>query len=267
MMTTSEAVTNRDIRDVLLEMALTKLQYVSADLADLRVIVAELQGLPNDDRGETPASVYIDAESVGPFEKGFYPREFDEQGRPFRWTGKSEFVEFRFYINRNTLNSFAINGNLPEGFVLGPIRAFADYLPIELNVTYDSDRFVLTGEIPRAPFETRATLTFWSPSRVSLGHSEDLRPLWFIFTQLTVIPCTKSDDTSPETMASAETKEALARAAHHLAASVTETLATTALAADTTDSSAVCDVDLADRPARKNQRARLNHDNRSRGRQ
>jgi hypothetical protein len=179
-----------------------------------------------------PSSVYIDADTVGPFERGFYPREYDDEGRPFRWAGEGDFVELRFFINRNVANRFEIIGYLLNITALGAVRAFVDYFPILLDVSYRDNQVILSGEIPPAPFETRATLTLWSPDRF-VPQTSDGRSLWFIFSHLAVDPVeeaeaavapvppaagkeagTNSEPTSPgEPLAAAEAPPAGGRAA------------------------------------------------------
>ena len=127
MARTGAPLEDRGADSTLLQMVLTKLQYLSSDMARLRLAVAELKGLSEDGlRNGVPSSVYIDADTVGPFERGFYAREYDGQGRPFRWTGDGDFVELRFFIDRSHTNQFLITGYLASNTSIGSVRAFVD---------------------------------------------------------------------------------------------------------------------------------------------
>jgi hypothetical protein len=179
---------DRRIDRMMLDMALTKLQYLSTELADLRAAVTALHGARNNAMATSvPQSVFFDADEVGPFERGFYQREFDGNGRPFRWTGQGEFIEFRFFIDRNVACRFAINAQLYGGADLGPVRAFVDYSAVPIEIDYHGDAATLTGEIPPCPFATRATLTLWSSSRW-VPAAGDERTLWFAFYDLAAGP-------------------------------------------------------------------------------
>jgi hypothetical protein len=182
------ATDDRRVERMMLDMAVTKIQHLSAELADLRAAVTALQGARRGTAAAcVPRTVFFDADEVGPFERGFYQREFDGNGRPFRWTGQGEFVEFRFFIDRNVAYQFTISGQLYGGADLGPVRAFIDYSPVPVETAYRGDAATLTGEIPPSPFATRATLTLWSPSRW-VPAAGDERTLWFAFYDLTAKP-------------------------------------------------------------------------------
>ena len=190
MARTGAPAEDRRTDSILLEMALSKLQYVSSELVKLRAAVADLQGISADQAiKDVPNSVFIDADTVGPFERGFYPREYDEHRRPFRWTGDSEFVELRFFVNRNSGKRFSLTGYLgANSTTIGTVRAFVDYSAVPLDISYDGNQVVLSGEIPPAVLENRATLTFWSPDRSDVAPGSDGRALWFVFSELTVTP-------------------------------------------------------------------------------
>lgn len=189
MARTAAPAEDRRLDSILLELTLNKLQYFSSELADLRVAVAKLSGISNEQlaRG-VPSSVFIDADAVGPFERGFHAREYDGAGRPYRWTGDGEFVELRFFINRNVANRFNLAGYLPDNTTIGTVRAFVDYSPIPIDISYDDSRFVLSGELPPSPLGTRAVLTLWSSEPFAPAASGDTRSLWFIFSELAVDP-------------------------------------------------------------------------------
>lgn len=191
MANTGAMAGDRRLDGVLLEMTMSKLQYISGELGKLRAAVAELKGLSPDElsRG-VPNSVFIDADMIGPFERGFYAREYGSDGRPFRWTGDGEFVELRFFINRNVTHRFSITGYLSSstGTTIGPVRAFVDYASVPLDVSYRANQVILSGELPAVPLETRATLTLWSTQRSVPIETGGDRPLWFIFSELVVDP-------------------------------------------------------------------------------
>jgi hypothetical protein len=211
MARTGAPAEDRRIDSILLEMTLAKLQYFSADLAKLRAAVAELKGASERAiANSVPSSVYIDADAVGPFERGFYAREYDGEGRAFRWTGDGDFVELRFFINRNIANRFAMTGYLRDNTTIGPVHAFVDYAPVPLEVSYDGNQVILSGELPPIALETRATLTFWSPNRI-VPDTGDTRSLWFIFSELSVNPVEEAEPAALPAMA--ETAEEAAETA------------------------------------------------------
>jgi hypothetical protein len=188
MASTVAATDDRRTDRMMLDMALAKLQYLSSEMADLRIAVTALQGARCGGVAAGVArSVFFDADEVGPFERGFYEREFDGNGRPFRWTGQGEFVEFRFFIDRNAACRFVINAHLYGGADLGPVRAFVDYTAVPIEIAYRGDAATLSGEIPPCPFATRATLTLWSPARW-VPAAGDERTLWFAFYDLAAGP-------------------------------------------------------------------------------
>jgi hypothetical protein len=187
MLNTAATTDDRRVERMMLDMALAKIQYMSTELADLRAAVATLRGGGNGAVAGVPRSVFFDADDVGPFERGFYQREFDGNGRAFRWTGHGEFVEFRFFIDRNAAYHFAINGQLYGGGDVGPVRAFVDYAEVPVEAVQSGSGVKLSGSIPPSPFATRATLTLWSPSRW-VPEAGDERTLWFAFYDLTAEP-------------------------------------------------------------------------------
>jgi hypothetical protein len=186
-MASTAATDDRRVERMMLDMALAKIQYLSTELADLRAAVATLRGAGNGAVAGVPRSAFLDADDVGPFERGFYQREFDGNGHAFRWTGHGEFVEFRFFIDRNAAYHFTINGQLYGGGDVGPVRAFVDYTEVPVEAVRNDGTVKLSGEIPPSPFATRATLTLWSPSRW-VPEAGDERTLWFAFYDLTAEP-------------------------------------------------------------------------------
>jgi hypothetical protein len=190
MVDSSAPINDWRIDRIMLDMILAKMQYLSSELADLRAAVTELQPAANGaPLSRIPSTVLIGAEEVGPFERGFYRREFDGTGRPFRWTGDGEYVELRFFIDRNVVNRFEIRGRLYGDASLGPVRVFVDYAAVPVDVDCQEADVKISGEIPPTPLGTRAVVTLWSPVRWVPGEaSDDERSLWFAFYELRTQP-------------------------------------------------------------------------------
>jgi len=150
-----------EFRVSLLERSLADAQARIGELTQALAGVAKIDASGVDESPPTP--ILIDADAVAPFAAGFYRREEDAEGRSFRWTGRTDFFEFRVAIDRNLEWTYTmeIRPNLHlDGSML---RAYVDYAEMPFRVE-EMGRHIC-GSIPRRPFSTLGTLTFYLPSR------------------------------------------------------------------------------------------------------
>jgi hypothetical protein len=129
------------------------------------------------------------------FSQGFHPPERDQAGRAFRWAGRDECFEFRFFVDRRSGLPFRMLGMFAPGVAPGSLRATVDYRPIAIRVQKSSGMTEIVGRIPSEPLGLGVTLTFVSPT-VSMASSGDIRQLSFAFSRLVI-----GDDPSLRTSA------------------------------------------------------------------
>jgi hypothetical protein len=131
-----------------------------------------------------PRSLVIDAESQLELGSGFYLREWDSQGNAFRWAGRAEYFEFRFFLDRRSASSFWMRGVFADGVDPGALRAYADYRPIPILARASGGIAEVSGRIPADPLGAGVTLTFFCEPVAASG--EDVRRLSFAFSSLAV---------------------------------------------------------------------------------
>jgi hypothetical protein len=184
--TRPRAVPALDARDLTIRLLLAEraIAESAARIAELTGALAALGGItPSSAAGQV---IVVDADAVSPFSLGFYHREFDKLGRPFRWTGKSDVFEIRLRLNRNVPWTFTMEVQANPNVDTKRLRGFVDY--VEIPVATDDGGKILSGMIPERYFGTMATLTFllpntYVPSVVNPG-AQDHRTLGLIFYEL-----------------------------------------------------------------------------------
>ncbi|MGD0191525.1 MAG: hypothetical protein ABSD74_12360 [Rhizomicrobium sp.] len=180
--------TGLDGRDLSLRLLLAERAIVEAGvrIGELSTALAKLTGVQAGSPAPQHQSVVVDADAVSPFSLGFYQREYDKLGRPFRWTGKSDIFELRLRLDRNVPWEFTLELQPNANVDIKTLRAYADYVEIPIEV--DGARKLLTGVIPERPFGTLATVTFLLPNRFVPAQvnptAEDTRTLGVIFYEL-----------------------------------------------------------------------------------
>jgi hypothetical protein len=155
-------------------------------IGELTEALARLANLAQSTAAPGEQTVVVDADAVSPFSLGFYHREFDKLGRPFRWTGKSDIFEFRLGLDRNAAWSFAIELQPNPNVDMKKLRAFVDYVEVPAEID-DSGKFV-TGRIPERLFGTSVTVSFLLPNRFVPSAinpaAQDSRQLGIIFYEM-----------------------------------------------------------------------------------
>jgi hypothetical protein len=165
-------------------------------IAELTQALAQLT-----DVGQPSAAgqtLVVDADAVSPFSLGFYHRELDKLGRPFRWTGRSDVFEFRLRLNRNVSWSFEMEVQPNPNVDTKKLRGFVDF--IEIPVEIDDAGKTVKGLVPERYFGTSATVTFllpntYVPSTVNPS-VQDNRTLGLIFYELRAKVRPSKDDAS-----------------------------------------------------------------------
>lgn len=131
-----------------------------------------------------PHALVIDAESQLDLANGFYLREWDDRGNAFRWAGRADYFEFRFFLNRRSARTFRMRGLLARGIPNDALRGYADYRPIPLDIRSVDGMVEAAGGIPPDPLGVGVTLTFFCEPIVAAG--ADTRRLSFAFSTLAV---------------------------------------------------------------------------------
>jgi hypothetical protein len=181
-----------EANDMAIRLALAERAIADASIriGELTRAVAALSGADRRPAPTTARAAVVDADAVSPFALGFYHREFDKLGRPFRWTGKGNIFEIRLRLDRNVQWSFAMEVQPNPNVDAGALRAFVDYM--EVPAAIDATGKVLGGVMPERLFSDFATLTFllpntFIPAQVNPS-AQDNRTLGLIFYELRVSP-------------------------------------------------------------------------------
>lgn len=135
---------------------------------------------------DVPAFCEIDAECQHETATGFHRREYNENGQPFRWAGKGDHFEFRFFLDRRVARPFHLHGLFAPGVRQESLRCFVDYKAIQVDRHLRSGMATVTGRIPAEPLSSAVTLTFICPPAAPPPASRDIRTLSFAFSTLTV---------------------------------------------------------------------------------
>jgi hypothetical protein len=175
-----------DARDLTIRVLLAERAVAeqASRIADLTAALAALTGVEQPSAGHQ--TIVVDADAVSPLALGFYHREFDKLGRPFRWTGKSDLFEFRVRLNRGAPWSFELELQGNPNVDMKKLRGFVDY--IEIPVEIDDANKIVSGTIPERIFGTTATVSFLLPNTyvpsVLNPAVQDNRTLGLIFYEL-----------------------------------------------------------------------------------
>jgi hypothetical protein len=165
------------------QILLSRIALLEARVTSLaRYVAPAAEGSVSD--GFVPRNLVIDAESQLELGTGFHLREWDSQGNAYRWAGRDEYFEFRFFLDRRSANEFCMRGVLADGVDPGALRAYADYRPIPVRIRPNAGMMEASGRIPADPLGAGVTLTFFCEPVAAAG--EDVRRLSFAFSTLVV---------------------------------------------------------------------------------
>ena len=184
--TRPRAVPTLDARDLTIRLLLAERAVAeqASRIAELTAALAGLTGVEQPSAGDQ--TIVVDADAVSPLALGFYHREFDKLGRPFRWTGKSDLFEFRVRLNRGAPWSFELELQGNPNVDMKKLRGFVDY--IEIPVEIDDANKIVSGTIPERIFGATATVSFLLPNTyvpsVINPTVQDDRTLGLIFYEL-----------------------------------------------------------------------------------
>ncbi len=144
----------------LAELRLTLLERQVAELTTaietLRHGIAPAAGLS--------ATLGITADDIGNFGVGFYPREFDGRGVPFRWTGNGDYFELRAVLDRSVPRRLELRLRTPRAEALDPLAVFVDYVQVEAELVASGADVVLRCPLPAAPSSGRVVVTVHAPN-------------------------------------------------------------------------------------------------------
>jgi hypothetical protein len=134
--------------------------------------VAELTALVEAMRGAAPAvcsvglprALELSADDMSSFGVGFYAREYDQHGTPFRWTGHGEFFELRFVLDRSGPRRVELRLRAPRATSLEPLSVFVDYAEVETTVAIDGQHVALSCVAPAAACAGRIVVSVYAPN-------------------------------------------------------------------------------------------------------
>jgi hypothetical protein len=165
------------------QILLSRIALLESRLMSLAgYVVPAADASARDDFG--PGNFVIDAESQLELGSGFHLREWDSQGNAYRWAGRDEYFEFRFFLDRRSANEFCMRGVLADGVDPSVLRAYADYRPIPIRIRPDGGMMEVSGRVPADPLVAGVTLTFFCEPVAASGG--DVRRLSFAFSSLAV---------------------------------------------------------------------------------
>ena len=132
-------------------------------------------------------NISFDADSLSQFSLGFYQREYDQSGIPFRWTGSGPLCELRFFIDRGADRPFRMNAGITEEGILSQLKGFVDYAPVPLKIEKKGESRFVTGIIPKRAYTRLAVMTFLlgrPPPKKKKSKEADYQWLGFRFYSL-----------------------------------------------------------------------------------
>lgn len=182
-----------------LAMAERAIQELRRRVVDLSQSLAAVTGQAT----PPPANALtIDAAGISEFYRGFHPSEQDGDGRPFRWTGNTDFFELRCHLDRNYDWQFRMMIRFPPNLADAELLAFADFIPIPIQVNRGAG--LVTGVVPRQPFANQLALTFhcnrhFSPQAAD-PQSNDTRRLALSFYEIALTPRAAADAAPADAM-------------------------------------------------------------------
>jgi hypothetical protein len=180
----------RDHAEVRLALAEKAIAQMTVQIDELSAALAQVAQLKDLEARESTREIVIGAEAISPFTTGFHQCEYDQANRPYRWTGRGKYFEFRFRINRNIEWTFAIELQRNSHVNTSGLCGSVDYIEVPLEVR-GNGKFIV-GTIPRKTFSNVAVLTFYLPStfvpKLVDPATTDVRTLGLIFYELKVTP-------------------------------------------------------------------------------
>ena len=144
--------THADLRLTLLERQVTDL---AATIEALRHILPPATGLPE--------TLHLSADDIASFGVGFHPREFDEAGTPFRWTGRGDFFELRAMLDRSVPRQLELRLRAPRIEALEPVSVFIDYAEVAADLSNGGADHRLRCILPAAA-GGRVVVTVYAPN-------------------------------------------------------------------------------------------------------
>lgn len=140
-----------------------RLAILERQVAELTAALNVLRhGLPP--AAGLPKSLTIPADDVGSFGVGFYPREFDQHGVPFRWTGNGAFFELRALLDRSLPARLEMRLRVSRPEALNPVSAFVDYAGLAAELVNRGPDLILSCKLPAAPACGRVVVTVYAPN-------------------------------------------------------------------------------------------------------
>lgn len=139
---------------------------------------------------DLPRSITIEASFALPAEAGFYWLEYDNNGRPYRWTGPEPLFFFELFINRRyPLDMRLRYSKLQEPGDGKLIRCYVDGKELESELTEIDGEFEVSAVIPERDLLGGTIVMFecanvQSPSEK--GNSDDSRKLGLSFRWLKI---------------------------------------------------------------------------------
>lgn len=187
-------VTSEDTSEAAFRLAMAEraIQELRRRVADLSQSLAALTG----QAPPSPANpLTVDAAGIAEFYRGFHASEEDGSGRPFRWTGNTDFFELRLHLDRNYDWQFRMMIRFPPHLTDADLRAFVDFIAIPIEINRAAG--LVTGVVPRQPFANQVSLTFhcnrhFSPQEID-PQSNDARRLALSFYEIALTPRAAAD--------------------------------------------------------------------------
>ena len=142
-------------------------------------------------RHKFPGSARIDASQYLSPEEGFYALEYEQDGRPYRWTGPRPDFSFTVYVDRTVPLRLQLDvGYMVDPKVQADIAVVVDGAEVPLDMRPRKGGGGYSGEALIAPGENlRATnIVFVVPRVLPAKAASDARSLGVAFRELRVGP-------------------------------------------------------------------------------
>ena len=165
------------------QILLSRIAILENRLQALSDLVVAASGSGDDD-DELATTLVVEPDSQIELANGFHLREWDAQGNPFRWAGRAEYFEFRFFLDRRSARPFRMRGMFAAGVACEDLHGYVDYRQIPLKIERDGDMVDVIGRIPTDRLGQGVTLTFFCPTAAAAG--TDSRRLSFAFSRMVV---------------------------------------------------------------------------------
>jgi hypothetical protein len=140
-----------------------RLAMLERKVAELTAAVERL-GHGTVPTADLPETVDIAADGIASFGVGFHPREFDQSGVPYRWTGHGDFFELRAALDRSAPRLCALRLRVPREAALDPVTVFVDYAEVAAELVGSGADLLLRCTLPLAPASGRVVVTVYAPN-------------------------------------------------------------------------------------------------------